>query len=92
MLQIEKMLGGARRQSGGVLAEGEQDQEMSPQEQDTRGGSDRGKGQRCVEAVKFDAMNVIVRFYENFIAVLLKIHSIKNEGSNFEKCHAMKKS
>ena len=48
MLQIEKMLGGARRQSGGVLAEGEQDQEMSPQEQDTRGGSNGGKGQRVL--------------------------------------------
>ena len=50
---------------------------------------DRGKGQGCVEEVKMDAMNVIVRFYENFIVVLLKIHSIKNEESNYEKCHAM---
>ena len=41
---------------------------------------------------KKDAMNVIVHFYEKVIAVLLKIHSIKNGGSNFEKCYAMKKS
>ena len=53
---------------------------------------DRGKGQGCVEEIELDAMNVIVRFYENFIAVLLKIHSIKNEESNFEKSHAMKQS
>ncbi|MBQ3544233.1 MAG: hypothetical protein IJA34_04515 [Lachnospiraceae bacterium] len=45
-----------------------------------------------MEKVRMDAMNVIVHFYENFIAVLLKIHSIKNGGSNFEKGNAMKKS
>ena len=53
---------------------------------------DRGEGQRCVEKVEKDAMNVIVHFYEKVIAVLLKIHSIKNGRSNFKKCYAMKKS